>query len=135
MPTNFLVADALKLNTKSPGLVMVVCCCLQPLIQKRVLAEQSGQVRLSIPPSLLRSAFGGDWQQAEFRVQLSVFKDNVCLAGRRVAARRVAAQQRLLTRSYQTISHLMPVSFACKGLCAVCASCFWQMHNNGQVVP
>jgi hypothetical protein len=48
-----------------------------------MLATRNGNVRVSVPPDLLRSAFEGDWQQAGFKVQLSVFKDGTHVAGRR----------------------------------------------------
>jgi hypothetical protein len=34
-----------------------------------------------VPLSLLSSVFGDAWQQAGFKVQLSVFKDGACIAG------------------------------------------------------
>jgi hypothetical protein len=66
-----------------------VCCLLQPIIPRKLQATQAGRVCVTVPPALLRAAFGGNWQQAGFKVQLSVFKD-----GGRVAGRRSAANQR-----------------------------------------
>jgi hypothetical protein len=63
-----------------------VCCVLQPLMQRKLLATQAHQVRVYVPPTLLHSAFGDAWQQAGFKVQLSVHKDSARIAGRRVAA-------------------------------------------------
>jgi hypothetical protein len=41
----------------------------------------NGRLGLTMPPSLLRSAFGDAWQQAGFKVQLSGHKDGQCIAG------------------------------------------------------
>jgi hypothetical protein len=40
---------------------------------------------LGLPLCLLSSVFGDAWQQAGFKVQLSVHKDEACIAGMRVA--------------------------------------------------
>jgi hypothetical protein len=60
---------------------------LQQQVQKTLRAAKSGRVYITVPPTFLPSAFGGDWQQAGFKVLLSVFKDSTCMAGRRVAAK------------------------------------------------
>jgi hypothetical protein len=65
---------------------MVHVVLLQPRKQKTLLVTQAGKVYVIVPGTLLRSAFGDDWQQAGFKVQLSVFKDGARAAGGRVAA-------------------------------------------------
>jgi hypothetical protein len=77
----------LQLNTSSPGSTVMVCVILlQPPEETKLLAARDGDVHVSVPATFLHSAFGNNWQQAGFKVQLSVFKDGTCIAGRRVAA-------------------------------------------------
>jgi hypothetical protein len=76
--------------TRSSGRTLMVCVLfVQPDTQKTLRASQSGQVSVTVPQPLLRSAFGDNWQQAGFKVQLSVFKDGARLAGRRSAAKQM----------------------------------------------
>jgi hypothetical protein len=74
----------LELNATSPG-TAVMFYALQTLIERMVLASKAGKVRVTLPATLLCSAFGGNWQQAGFKVQLPVFKDSACVAGKRAA--------------------------------------------------
>jgi hypothetical protein len=60
---------------------------LQPPVQKMMRATEDGKVYITLPAKLLRSAIGDAWKQAGFKVQLSVFKDSTCMAGRRLAAK------------------------------------------------
>jgi hypothetical protein len=84
MPTDVPGADTLVLMLEGPQvqLLCFVCCLLQPQVQGKLLASKAGQVRVTVPPTLLRSAVGdANWQQADFKVQLSVHKDGACVAG------------------------------------------------------
>jgi hypothetical protein len=87
MPTDFPSADVLDLSANNPSYGLWLCCLLQPLTQRKLQASGEGSVGVSVPGTLLRSAFGGDWQQAGFTVQLTVLKDSARVAGRRVAAK------------------------------------------------
>jgi hypothetical protein len=64
---------------------------MQVLSGKGLLKVNSHQLGLTLPPSLLSSAFGGNWQQAGFMVQLSVHKDGQCITGGLKAAQKLSA--------------------------------------------
>jgi hypothetical protein len=95
---------------------------LQQPAQKKLLASDKGKVRLCVPVALLRSAFGDAWQQAGFKVQLSVFKDATRIAGMRAAPSSGCA---LLMKSHPNLPQMVHVGFKFQDhcLCVVFASC------------
>jgi hypothetical protein len=86
-----------------------VCCVLQPVMQRKLFATQAHQVRVYVHPTLLCSAFGDNWQQAGFKVQLSVHKDGARVAGRRVAASKHLVLLKMHKVSSQLV-HALPCS-------------------------
>jgi hypothetical protein len=67
--------------------MVTILCLLQRHVHQKLLASPDGRVLITVPRTLLCAAIGSNWEQAGFQVQLSVFKDSIRMAGRRLAAR------------------------------------------------
>jgi hypothetical protein len=99
-------------------------------MQRTLLASKAGQVAVAVPPTLLRSAFGDAWQQAGFKVQLSVHKHGACMAGRQVAAKQWSCSaDKSQRRKRNSVLPDSDVSFPCIYVCCLCLMCEAHAHQ------